>query len=118
MPEARINRAANAAAEPPHPLNGNRALQDSASHRHRLPACHLAPPNTASTRPSVNTVGVEEARCRRNERKILLAKSVRRKSVESYAFWLAEPWLIVLAAHALRSAATRQPTKVGHSVSL
>ena len=57
MPEARINCAANAAAEPPHPLNGNRALQDSASHRHRLPACHLAPPNTASTRPSVNTVG-------------------------------------------------------------
>ncbi len=52
MPEARINCAANAAAEPPHPLNSNRALQDSASHRNRLPACHLAPPNTASTRPS------------------------------------------------------------------
>ena len=47
MPEARISRAANAAAELPHSLNGTRALQDSASHRHRLPACHLAPPNAA-----------------------------------------------------------------------
>ncbi len=58
MPEARINCAANAAPEPPHPLNGNRALHDSASHRHRLPACHLTQPDTASTRPSVNMVGV------------------------------------------------------------
>jgi len=41
MPEARINRAANAAAELPHAINASRARQESASHRHRLPACHL-----------------------------------------------------------------------------
>jgi hypothetical protein len=57
MPKARINRAANAAAEPSHSLKGSRALQDSASHRHRLPACHLTQPDAASTRPSMNTVG-------------------------------------------------------------
>jgi hypothetical protein len=57
MPEARINRAAKAAAEPPHAINGSRALQDSASHRHRLPACHLTRPDTTSTRPSVNMAG-------------------------------------------------------------
>ena len=57
MPEARINRATNAAAEPSQSLNGSRALQDSAPHRHQLPACHLTQPDTASTRPSVNMVG-------------------------------------------------------------
>ena len=57
MPEARINRATNAAAEPSQSLNASRALQESASHRHRLPACHLTQPDTASTRPSVNTTG-------------------------------------------------------------
>jgi hypothetical protein len=57
MPEARINRAANAAAELSHAINGSRALQESASHRHRLPACHLTQPDTASTRPSVNMAG-------------------------------------------------------------
>jgi hypothetical protein len=57
MPEARINRAANAAAALPYAINGSRALQKSASHRHRLPACHLTQHDTASTRPSVNTAG-------------------------------------------------------------
>jgi hypothetical protein len=56
MPKARINRA----AEPSHSLKGSRALQDSASHRHRLPACHLTQPDAASTRPSMNTVGLQE----------------------------------------------------------
>src|SRR3954454_19675337 len=58
LPAARINRAANADAEPPHAINGRRALQDSASRRHWLPACHLTQPDTALTRPSVNTAGV------------------------------------------------------------
>ena len=57
MPEARINRAANAAAELPYAINGSRTLQKSASHRHRLPTCHLTQPDTASTRPSVNMMG-------------------------------------------------------------
>jgi hypothetical protein len=52
MPEARINRAANAAAKPLHALNRRRALQKGASRRHLRPACHLAPSDTASTRPS------------------------------------------------------------------
>jgi hypothetical protein len=49
MPAARINCAANAAAEPSHSLNESRALEDSASRRHRLPAC---PPDPA--RRSIN----------------------------------------------------------------
>jgi hypothetical protein len=57
MPEARINRAANAAAKPLHALNRRRALQKGASRPHLRPACHLAPSDTASTRPSMNTAG-------------------------------------------------------------
>jgi hypothetical protein len=49
---------------------------------------------------------------------ILLVKSVRRKSVESCAFWSGGPRSILPAAHAMRYAATKQPTDVGHSVSL
>jgi hypothetical protein len=49
---------------------------------------------------------------------ILLAKSGRRKLVELCAFWSGGPRSILPAAHALRSAATKQPTDVGHSVSL
>jgi hypothetical protein len=47
MPRARIHRAANTATEPSHSLNGGRTLQNSASHRHRLLACHLTQPNAA-----------------------------------------------------------------------
>ena len=61
MPKARINRAANAAAEPSHSLKGSRALQERASHCHRLPACHLTQPDVASTRPSMNTVGSRQS---------------------------------------------------------
>ena len=57
MPAARINCAANAAAEPSHSLNESRALEDSASRRHRLPACHPTQPDAASTRPSMNKAG-------------------------------------------------------------
>jgi hypothetical protein len=57
MPEARVNRVADTAAEPPHAINGSRALQESASYRHRLPAYHLTRPDTTSTRPSVNMAG-------------------------------------------------------------
>ena len=73
MPETRIDRAANAVAEPPRAINGRRALQECASRRHWLPACHLSQPDTASTRPSVNTAGsvglgaAEPKRRRRDE---------------------------------------------------
>jgi hypothetical protein len=93
MPEARINRAANAAAELPHAINRSRALQEGASHRLRLPACHLTQPGTASTRPSVNMMGSSHAMIYghfRPRRHLMTAIEYRNARAKAFRIWRQE----------------------------